>query len=129
MKKKHRRAKAPMVWLIIGLISIVIAVVYEMLSHGIMAAGMILMPVWPLCGAATLWFFDRRRLYHRAGGWPRMLWQCAVVTGQVGCFISGVKKIYGVHNAYGFIFFLLFAVLAATAVVLWATNAGETKDA
>ena len=127
MKKKHRRAKAPLVWLIVGLISTVIAVVYEMMSHGVMAAGMILMPVWPLGGAATLWLFDKRRLYHRSGGWPRMLWQCAIATGQAGCFISGIKKIYGVQNDYGFAFFLLFAVLAITTAVLWMTGTEETK--
>ena len=51
-----------------------------------------------------------------------MLWQCAAATGQMGCFISGVKKIYGVRNAYGPVFFMLFAALAATAVVLWAMD-------
>ena len=44
MKKKVRRAKGPGIWLIVGLASAVVAVVYEMLSHGVMAAGMILMP-------------------------------------------------------------------------------------
>ncbi len=122
MKKKLRRAKGSKIWLIVGLISAVVAVVYEMLSHGVMAAGMILMPAWPLGRAATLFLFDKLRLYHRAGGWPRMLWQCAAATGQMGCFISGVKKIYGVRNAYGPVFFLLFAALAATAVVLWAMD-------
>ena len=129
MKKKVRRAKGPGIWLIVGLASAVVAVVYEMLSHGVMAAGMILMPAWPLGCAAALFASDRLRLYHRAGGWPRMLGQCAAATGQLGCFISGVKKIYGVRNAYGSVFFLLFAALAATAIVLWAMDSEKPVHA
>lgn len=122
MKKKKSRAKAAKVWLIVGLISAVAAAVYEMLSHGVMSWTMILMPVWPLGGAATLFLFDKLKLYHRAKGWPRMLWQCAVATGQLGFLIAGVKEIYGVHNGYAFTFFLLFDVLAITAAVLWITD-------
>lgn len=101
-------------------LSAVFALVYELLSHGVLSWYMALLPLWPLLGGAIP-FLVLARLRISTAQLTRCLWHAGLLTLTAGSLMTGVFEIYGSMSSLVRVYWIAGAALTAAGLAdfLW----------
>ena len=104
----------------------VFALIYELLSHGVMSWCMALLPLWPLLGGVFP-FLLLARLRIPTAQLTRCLWHAGLLTLTVGSLMTGVFEIYGSMSSLVRVYWIAGAALTAAGLAdfLWGILRGR----
>lgn len=101
----------------IGLGCLLFSALYECFSHGVYAAPMLCLCLYPWGGGALLFWLIKRIRFRPSISVCRM-WHAGMATLTVGSAVTGVVEIYGTDCPYLLVYYIVGGVLCAGGALL-----------